>query len=402
MRFMAGIRLGRIAGIEIGLDWSLLIIFGLITVLLGRGVFPAWHPGWSDGVVWGTALAAATLFFVSILLHELSHALVGRMVGVDIRKITLFMFGGMAQMENEPPSWRAELGMALVGPLTSFVLGFVFLLLAAVAIGRTALVPAVAWNELPTVGPLPTLLLWLGPVNIVLALFNLVPGFPLDGGRALRAVLWGLSGDLLRATRWASRGGQAFAWLLMTAGLAMVFGLRLPVLGGGIINGLWLAFIGWFLNNAALASYRQLLVRESLENIPVSRLMQTNMTPVPPEMSVAALVEDILLPSGQRAFPVQTENRMLGMVFLGDLHRIDRSRWNATPLSEIMVPMDSLITVAPQVDAMDALGLLGSHAINQLPVVDHGTLVGLLRREDLLSWLSLNTRTPSTRGGSRR
>lgn len=390
MRWIAGVKLGRVFGIEIDVDWSLLIIFGLIMLLLARGVFPSWHPHWSAGTAWGTAFAASVLFFLSILLHELSHALVGRKVGVSIRKITLFMFGGMAQMENEPPSWRSELGMALVGPLTSLILGGIFLAFGAFAVGKPIDVVDTE-KAFSQIGPLPTLLLWLGPVNIVLGIFNLVPGFPLDGGRALRAVMWAVTGDIVVATRWASRGGQAFAWLMMAVGLAMIFGARLPYLGGGFINGLWLAFIGWFLNNAALASYRQLLVRESLERVPVSRLMQTRLVSIPPEMPIGKLVDEVLIASGQRAFPVERDGEFLGMVFVSDLHRLHRDDWSETPVSRVMVAAASIITVQPDRDAMEALAVLGGHKINQVPVMEDGRLLGLLRREDVLSWLALHT-----------
>lgn len=391
MRFSHALRLGRIAGIDIGLDWSLLIIFALIVVMLAEGAFPTWHPQWSPGVAWGTAVAAATLFFLSVLLHELSHALVGRRVGVSIRKITLFMFGGMAHMEGEPPTWGAELVMALVGPFTSFVLGTGFLLLAAATLGGRVISINGAWEALPGASPFATLLLWLGPVNIILALFNLVPGFPLDGGRALRAILWAISGNMVSATRWASRGGQAFAWLLIVAGIGMIFGLRLPVFGGGLINGLWIAFIGWFLNNAALASYRQLLVRESLEQVPVSRLMQSGLTAVTPGLSVASLVDDVMPPSGQRAFPVEDQGRLLGMVFLTDLKHHDRRHWHQTAVRSVMIPAESLIAVEPQRDAMEALAILGEHNVNQIPVVENGRLLGLLRREDVLTWLAVHS-----------
>lgn len=195
MRLTTGLRLGRIVDIEIVADWSLLIIFWLISFSLAAGVFPAWHPEWTAALAWGTALAAALLFFVSVLIHELSHALVGRLHGIVVRRITLFMFGGMAQMENEPPTWRAEFAMAIVGPLTSLALGVFFLWLTPFAGGPLDIDPDDPGATLAA----------LGPVNILLALFNLVPGFPLDGGRVLRALLWALTGSLRRATRYASR-----------------------------------------------------------------------------------------------------------------------------------------------------------------------------------------------------
>lgn len=396
MPFAGGFRIGRVAGIEIALDWSLLIIFALITVMLALEVFPAWHPGWSGNVVWGTALAAAFLFFLSILLHELSHALVGRAVGVTIRRITLFIFGGMGEMENEPPNWRAELFMALAGPLTSIALGVVFFLLA-VSAGASQRSVTDPLRTMAHLSPLPTLLLWLAPVNIILGLFNLVPGFPLDGGRALRAVMWALTRNLLTATRWASHAGQGFAWLLMAVGLGMIFGLYLPILGGGLINGLWLAFVGWFLNNAALSSYRQLLIRETLDRITVSRLMQTRFQIVPPDMTVGTLVDTILAASGQQVFPVESDGHLKGVVFIKDLQRLERAAWDRIPVGEVMVPTDALITAKPDDPAMTAFMVLGHHGINQLAVIQDDKLVGLLRRQDILNWLALNAARPENR-----
>ncbi len=215
MHISAGLRLGHIAGIEIAADWSLLIIFWLITFTLAVGLFPGWHPDLSAALSWASALAAAVLFFASVLTHALSHALVGRAHGIVIRRITLFMFGGMAQMENEPSTWRAEFAMAIVGPLASLALGFSFLGLAAIISAPLDVDPDKPQEALAALAPLPTLLVWLGPVNIILAIFNLVPGFPLDGGRVLRAILWAVTGNLRLATRRASQAGQGFAWLLM-------------------------------------------------------------------------------------------------------------------------------------------------------------------------------------------
>jgi len=211
-----GIRLGRIAGIEVFADWSLLLIFFIIAFGLATGMFPAWHPEWPAALAWATALGAAALFLASVLVHGIG--------GIKVRRITLFMLGGMAHMEREPPTWRSELAMAAVGPVTSLVLGLAFLWLAGLFAGPLDVDLNDPSEALAQLSPLATLLLWLGPVNILLAVFNLVPGFPLDGGRVLRAILWGATGSLRRATRWASLGG------------------------------LWLMLIGWFLNNAALVS----------------------------------------------------------------------------------------------------------------------------------------------------
>ena len=386
-----GVRLGRIAGIEVLMDWSLLLIFVLILVSLAGGVFPAWHPDWSPGLIWLTALGAAILFFVSVLLHELAHAVVGRRGGVTIRRITLFMFGGMAHMENEAPSWRAELMMALAGPFTSFALGILFAALAGAIAGPIEINPQDPAAAFSALGPVPSLLAWLAQVNIILAIFNLVPGFPLDGGRVLRAIMWGITGDFLAATRRASRAGQVIAWMLMAIGFLMVLGLQVPFFGTGPVSGLWLIFIGWFLNNAAVMSYRQLIVRDSLEGVPVSRLMQTRFTRVDPDMPVATLLDEHVMASGQRAFPVEQDGRLIGMVCLRDLNKRGRDAWGVTTVREIMTPVDRLTTVSPRDEAFDVLALLGQRDLNQLPVVDNGRLVGMIRREDILKWLSLHT-----------
>ncbi|MGD2074951.1 MAG: site-2 protease family protein [Gammaproteobacteria bacterium] len=382
-----GFRLGRIAGIEVQVDWSLLIIFFLITFSLAAGLFPAWHPDWSPGLSWLTALVAAVAFFASVLAHELSHALVGRSKGIEVRRITLFIFGGMAHMENEPRAWRAELWMAIVGPITSLVLGALFLALAGMTIDTAALDPEHPERIFATLAPLPTVLLWLGNINIILGLFNLVPGFPLDGGRVLRAVMWGITGNMRRATRWASLGGQFFAWLLIASGVAMMLGLQVPLFGTGFVPGLWLAFIGWFLNNAALVSYRQLLVRQALEDVPVTRLMQTDFSTVSPDTTVDGLIHHHLLGTEQRSFPVAEDGRLIGMVCLQDIRRIAREVWPQTTAREIMTPLDKLARVAPGDDAAAVLEVLARQQVNQLPVMEDGELRGLVRREDILRWL---------------
>jgi Zn-dependent protease/CBS domain-containing protein len=384
-----GIRLGRIAGISIYLDWSLSIIFVLITFSLAVGAFPHWHPEWGAGVTWGTAAAAAILFLFSVLIHELSHALVGRIQGVEIKRITLFIFGGMAQMENEPHAWRAELWMAIIGPITSLILGVVFLELGLLAAGPIDIEPENPEYLLATLSPLSTLLLWLGPVNIILGLFNLVPGFPLDGGRVLRAIMWGITGNLRRATRWASGAGQVFAWILIITGFAMIFGVRVPFFGTGFVNGLWLAFLGWFLNNAALVSYRQLLVRETLENVPVSRIMLTNFIKVAPDMRISTFVDRHLMGSDQRTFPVEENERLVGIISLSDIRKISREAWPNTTIGDLMTPASQITVTSPNQDSAEVLFTLARHNLNQLPVVENSKIRGLIRREDLLKWLSL-------------
>lgn len=384
-----GLRLFRLAGIDVYLDWSLIIIFLLITTSLGMSVFPQWHPQWSTLTAMTTAFVAAVLFLASVLAHEYSHALVGRSRGMTVNRITLFIFGGMAQIESEPEDWKSEFWMTIVGPLTSLLLGFLFAALGMAVAGTQHLDPDNPGAFVESLSPLATLLLWLGPINIVLGLFNLVPGFPLDGGRILRSLIWGATGDLRRATRYASRGGQLFAWLLMGSGFAMILGLRVPVFGTGLVNGLWLAFIGWFLNSAAVASYQQLLVRQVLQGVPVSRLMHRQIQTLSPDISLQALVDDYLFSGDQRAYPVVSGGQMQGLITLHDLRGVERARWPETRVADIMVPWQKVARVGPDDDASEALDLISRRGFNQLPVTDGTTLTGLLRREDLLRWLSL-------------
>lgn len=392
----------RIAGIDVTVDWSLLIIFAIITTSLASGEFPQWHPQWSPLTSWLTALAAAVLFFASVLAHELSHSLVGRANGVQIKRITLFVFGGMAQMEHEPGRWPAELWMAIVGPVTSLAIGL--LCLFAADLGAAAGAAAQAGNApelerlLASLDPGRTLLLWLGQINIVLAVFNLVPAFPLDGGRVLRAILWGATRDLRRATRWASALGQAFAWTLIAAGIAMILGVSLPYFGRGAGNGIWLAFIGWFLNNAALMSYRQVLTRERLHDVPVGRLMLTNLETVWPDMPLDMFVSNFVLRTDQRAYPVLAGERLAGLICQRDVERLQPAQRHSLSVRDVMKPADQLIVVGVDDDASDVLELLAKRDINQVLVVTEGRVAGLVRRADILRWLALH-RPPESPAG---
>lgn len=386
-----GFSMGRVAGVEIVADWSLLIIFALIAISLGAGLFPAWHPEWSTALVWSMALIASVLFFVSIALHELSHALVARRYGIPVRRITLFVFGGMAHMEREPSSPKAELLMAVIGPVVSLLIGAV-----SIALGSALAADAVALHAddpvalARAIGPVPTLLLWLGPLNVLLGAFNLVPGFPLDGGRVLRAILWWRTGDLERATRWASGVGRAFAWFLMALGVGMLFGLWVPFFGTGPIQGLWFLLIGWFLNNAARASYQQLLIRSAFEDVTVADVMRRQVQVLAPEITIEELVRDHFMQSDQQVFPVAgSDGRLLGLVELAQVRAVSPAQWGQVTLREIMTPAAQVEGITPDLDAIQALHRLAEH--EQIPVLVHGRVAGVLRRQDLMRWMALRT-----------
>ncbi len=389
--FRNGLKLARIFGINIYVDLSWIFIFLLVTWNLAIGVFPSLHPTWSTALTWGTAVLAALLFFVSVLAHELAHSVVAKARGLPVNRITLFLFGGVSNIEREPTSPLTEFLMAIVGPLTSLILGIIFLFFAGVSVFTAGGFLGAPLRLLSRLGPIATLVLWLGPINIILAIFNMVPGFPLDGGRVLRSILWAATNNLRRATHWASIIGQIIAWGFIIIGISMVFGVNVPFFGTGLIGGIWLAFIGWFLNNAAQQSYRQVVLEDMLEGVAVSTLMRPNTVSVPPNIPINELVYDYIMNSDERAFPVLDGDRLVGMVSLGDVRKVPRAEWDATTVAQIMTPEDKLAVATPREDASQALNDISARDVRQMPVVQEGRLVGILRRADIMKWLQLHT-----------
>ena len=354
-------------------------------------MFPSLHPDWDTVTNIGLGIAASLLFFLSILLHELAHSLVAKARGLPVRRITLFFFGGVSNIEREPPSPKTEFLMAIVGPLTSILLGIGFIWLGRQNIPAITTGLSDPMQLLRGLYPLSTLLLWLGPINILIGLFNLIPAFPLDGGRILRSIFWVSMDDFRRATRWATAIGQGFGWLMILAGIAMVFGANVPVLGTGLGNGIWLAFICWFLINAASQNYQQVLIEDMLEGVPITRLMREPAPAISPNMPLSAFVYDHVMRGDERAFPVVDGERLLGVVYVKNLREIDRSHWDMTTVKEVMVPEKELEVVTPGEDAMDAFQKLARKEMRQIPVVKNGELVGMLRRRDILQWLRVRS-----------
>lgn len=386
-----GFRLGQIFGIEIRVDWSWIFIFFLVTWSLVVGVFPRLHPDWGFGLNLVVGLSASILFFSSVLAHELAHSLVARAKGLPVSQITLFLFGGVSNLEREPSSPGDEFIIAVVGPLTSIILGAAFLFLGGVAAGEFAFFGTDAERTLSQFGPVSTLLAWLGPINILLGIFNLIPGFPLDGGRVLRSVLWKITNDFREATRYASYAGRGVAWLFIFTGVSMILGVRVPVLGTGLIAGLWIAFIGWFLNGIATQSYRQVVIEGALKNVPVSRLMRSKFTTVPPGVSVHKLLHDYILGTNERAFPVSDNQKLVGLVTLDDVRKVSSEKWHETKAEEVMTPVGQTETVGPNESAAEALDKLVRHDVGQVPVMERDKLVGIIDRRDILLWLQLKT-----------
>lgn len=386
-----GFRIGRLFGIDIQVDWTWLIIFALVTYSLGN-TFGQFHAEWSPTLQWGIAVLSALLFFGSVLAHELAHSLVSKARGNPVRSITLFLFGGVANIKEEPDSPQGEFLMAILGPITSIVIGGVLLLIAGVTGGPLATVSDPS-QVIPQLGPVRMVIVWLGSINVILGVFNLIPGFPLDGGRVLRSILWGVTGNLRRATRWASWVGQGFGWLMMLGGISMVFGASIPFFGSGLFNGLWLVFIGWYLNNASSQSYRKVVVQDVLEGVPVQEMMRTDPPTVSPSVSVESLVHEHMMGTDEQAFPVLEGDELVGVVTLEDVRSTRPAVWDSTTVGEIMTPRGQCAVLEPEKDAAAAMTTLANCDVRQLPVLDNGLLVGVLRRQDLIQWLRLHSET---------
>ncbi|HJP92879.1 MAG TPA: site-2 protease family protein [Pyrinomonadaceae bacterium] len=366
----AQIKLGRVFGVQIGLHYSWLII-ALLVMLSLAGQFHSTNPQWSEGTIWATAIITGVLFFVAIILHELSHAAVANARGLPVRSITLFALGGVAQIEKDAADAKTEFWMAIVGPIASVIIGVLCLLLAW----------ALGWAPLGTPAtPAVAMLMWLGVINIGLAIFNLIPGYPLDGGRVLRAIIWWSTGDVTRSTRIASLVGQFVAFTFIVFGIFRFF-------GGAGFGGLWIAFIGWFLLDAARASYGQLVLTESLRGLRARDLMTNNCPVVSGRDNLHTLVEEHLLRTGNRCFIVEEHGRIAGLITAHEIKAIARNRWPYTTVDEVMRPVEKLHTVKPEASAAEALEIMARDDVNQLPVIRNGHLEGMISRSHILQVL---------------
>ena len=362
-------KVGRVFGFEIRVDPSWFIIFVLMAYTLSVGFFPEAVRGLAPAGYWVLGLVASLLLFSSVLLHELSHSLVGRSQGMEIAGITLFIFGGVARLKSEPRSPRVEIWMTLAGPAMSFLLSGLFLLLSRIAL----------------LGPAGhALFAYLSFINLALAVFNLLPGFPLDGGRVLRATLWWALGDLQRATWFASLAGQGIGLTLLALGV-------MAMLTQGL-GGLWLAFIGWFVLTAARQSYQQLVLQEALVGVEVGRVMDEGYPHVPPDLSVLDLVTGYLVRLGIRQVPVVEEDRPLGMVGLDEVRALAPALWGATSVGEVMTPLDREVLIGEHEDAWHAIRQLSESGAGRLLVLRQGRVVGTVSRETLANLLELRLR----------
>lgn len=364
------LRLGRIAGIEIGIHYSWIFIAVLITLSLGAH-FAEVNPQWTIGVIWSAAIITGLLFFVSIVVHELGHALVASARGLPVRSITLFALGGVASIEKDAADARTEFWMGIAGPLTSVGIGAIC----------TGLAWVLGWgmNVTPADPPM-AVLVWLGYINIMLAAFNMIPGFPLDGGRVLRAAVWGVTGNADRATRIAARIGEGVALLFIMFGVWQFF-------SGAGIGGLWIALIGWFLLDAAGAAYLHVDTLATLKGLRVRDIMADDCLRIPARTPLQIFADDYVLRTGQRCFAVEKDGQIEGLITAADLKQIDRDHWTQVTVGAVMRPLNRLHTVTPDTTVVDALQAMGREDLNQLPVVSNGRMEGMLSRSRIVQVL---------------
>ena len=360
-------RVGRIAGIEIRIDSSWFVILILFTWSLASSHFPEKFPDWPPLQLWLVGLVTSLLIFASVLIHELSHSLVAIAQGEKVKSITLFILGGVAQISEEPKQPVQEFFMALIGPITSFAIGFAAIVFSFFLKGTSETIGAVVS--------------YLGLMNIILAVFNLLPGFPMDGGRVLRSIIWEVSGDLRKATKIASRIGQGFAFLLIFVGILLILQQDL--------SGFWLIFVGWFLHSAAVRGYQQVMVESLLKGVSAKELMTKDFHTVPSTLFVQDLVDAYILRQKERVFLVQDDDVLKGIICLEDVKTVPRTKWTQTNVAEIMTPRNRLEAVSLDSDGSAILNSLTTKEIHQVPVMVGDRVEGIICRTDILRFIQL-------------
>jgi Zn-dependent protease/CBS domain-containing protein len=369
----SNVRLGRIAGIEFGVNWSWLVVFALIVWTLASGIFPSTNPGLSKGTHIAMAIVAAFFFFLSILLHEFGHALQARREGIEIDGITLWLFGGVARFKGSFRSAGAEFRVAIAGPLVSLVLGGVFVGIALI-------------NGIPSA--VDGVVAWLGYINLSLLVFNLIPAPPLDGGRVLHAVLWRLRGDYVWATRVAANVGRGFGYLLIAAGIAMF-------IFESSFSGAWLAFLGWFLLNAATAEARYLLTQQALNGLRVRDVMTPNPVAVGPDTTLSEFMDSVMHSNRHTTYPVVDHGRLVGLLPFRCVANVPRDQWDTRSVRDCLISLDQVPVLREDEEAVDALAELSQSSGGHALVVSNGDLRGIVSTSDLARALDARRRARS-------
>ncbi len=361
-------RIGSLFGIEIRIDSSWIVIFTFVTWALASFYFPKRFAGWPQWQYWLIGLVTSLLFFVSVLGHELTHSLVAKRQGEEVRSITLFILGGVAELKGEPESPSREFSMAFVGPLSSMIIAVFFWSISALV--RDISLPLWALTR------------YLGLINLIIGIFNLIPGFPMDGGRVLRAIIWKITGNLRQSTRIASVTGQVMAFLFIMFGIVLIFSRV-------FFNGLWMIFIGWFIHSAAVRGYKQVVVKDMLKDIRAKDLMNREFETISRDLPLQELIDEHILKMRQRAFLVFDRGQLYGIISLDDVKKVPKESWATTSVGEIMTPKERLETVLPEDDGTSVLAKLTAKDINQVPVVKGEIVEGMLCRSDVLQFLQL-------------
>lgn len=358
------IPLGRVMGIPLGLDYSWFVIFVLLTWSLAGSYYPTEFKNWPPALYWLMGVVTALMFFGSILLHELGHSVVALRYKIPVRRITLFIFGGVAEIGAEPPSATAEFVIAIAGPAVSLVL----------ALGFSAMKLIVA-----DVTPLWGLAKYLAYINFAVFFFNLIPGYPLDGGRVFRAIVWAVTGNMRRATLVAANVGRLFGFVFIFVGVWRIF--------SGDAGGLWLAFIGWFLDGAATAQIHQVMFQGLLAGHTVSQAMSKRCVAIPPDATLQQVVDQHILSGGQRCLLVNQGENTVGLITVHRIKEVPRDEWPTTSAAQVMLPLEKMKRVSPDRELWTALEQMDRDGVNQLPVMTDGRMVGMLSRDDVITFL---------------
>lgn len=364
----ASFRIAKIAGIDIEIHFSWLIIVALVSWTLAENVFPSQYETWTTAEYWTVGIIAAVLLFVTVLVHELAHALVAKRRGLPVPRITLFIFGGVSELGQQPETARAEFMIAAAGPATSFVI-------AAISGALVLLIGGTSEKVEGIFG-------YLATVNVLLGVFNLVPGFPLDGGRVLRSIIWGRTKNFRKATQTAAGVGEFVAYGMIGLGFFLA-------ISGPILNGIWFMFIGWFLLNAARSENSQMQLDTILRPLRAKHVMHPEFVNVLPGLSVQEVVDTYMLGKGERSVMVANDGAVLGILTVTDVQRIPREDWANTPVQGIMTPRDKVETVLAETPALEVMQLIGDRRLNQVPVLEGGRMIGIITRRELLDRIQL-------------
>ncbi|MGE0601911.1 MAG: site-2 protease family protein [Dehalococcoidia bacterium] len=369
-------KVGSVFGIRIEIHPTWFLILGFVAWSLSDGVFPAEYKSWSTAAYWIVGTISAVLLFITVLIHELAHALVAKRRGLDVPRITLFIFGGVSHLQRQPSSAGEEFQIAAAGPATSILIAIVTGVLGLLLGGISEKLEAILY--------------YLAFVNVLLGVFNILPGFPLDGGRVLRSIAWKRSGSFREATRVASSVGEFFGYGLIIVGFFLL-------LNGFVLDGVWIAFIGWFLLGAARNEASGVQLEGVLSRLTARQVMREDFPSVTPGSSLTSIVDDLMVGRGERAVIVALGDSVQGIITVNDIRRVPREEWANTPAQRVMTPRSDVITVDANISAVQVLTLLGEKGLNQVPVLEDGRMIGLITRREILERLQLaETLRPDT------